>query len=175
MGYKMGTCCLDEPYRYALTVQTDCNSDKTLVVIQCNPSVATGSVSDPTVGKVSIWAEENGFKTVVFLNLFAYVSTNTADLIGKSYDHLVGPNNDEMIAKFITNSSTLVLAWGGSVPLPEAHYLQRVSEIKQRLDHAQVTPYHVGSLSYGRYPRHGRMWNKGNRQLLPLDWTTILP
>ncbi|MBP5996372.1 MAG: DUF1643 domain-containing protein [Azonexus sp.] len=176
MGYKIrkDECYSEGPYRYVLAVDTDSGSDKTLVLVQCNPSVANGKRSDPTVGKVSYWAEENGFKTVVFLNLFAYVSSDTANLEDKSHDLLVGPKNDETLAKYIVHGSTVVLAWGGSVPVSNEHYLQRVTEIKQRLDHAQVTPYRVGNLSYGRYPRHGRMWNKGNRQLLPLEWSAIL-
>jgi hypothetical protein len=33
--------------------------------------------------------------------------------------------------------------------------------------------HHVGALSYGTHPRHGGMWNKGNRDLSVLDWEKI--
>jgi hypothetical protein len=143
-------------------------------VIQCNPSVACENKSDPTVGKVSIWAEESGFSEVVFLNLFSYISAQTTDLVGKSYEDLVGPKNDEILARHIKNGGLVVLAWGGDVPVPDSSYLRRLTEIKQLLDHAEITPNHVGTLSYGKYPRHGRMWNKGNRKLSVLDWGAII-
>jgi hypothetical protein len=113
MAYKITDCFCEHPYRYSLTVRTDCNSERSLIVIQCNPSVARKNVSDPTVGKVSIWAEENGFGEVVFLNLFAYVSPQTADLVGKNYEYLVGTKNDEILARYIKNGGLVVLAWGG--------------------------------------------------------------
>jgi hypothetical protein len=163
MAYKIIDCFRENPYRYSLTVLTDCNSERSLIVIQCNPSKACENMSDPTVGKVSIWAEENGFSKVLFLNLFACVSSQPVDLKGKS---------DEILARHIKNGGLVVLAWGGGVP--DGSYQRRLTEIKQLLDHAEITPNHVGALSYGRYPRHGRMWNKGNREISVLDWGAII-
>ena len=56
-----------------------------------------------------------------------------------------------------------MLAWGGNVPIEKDLYIKRLNEIKNILDNAGATPYKVGALSYGTHPRHGRMWNKGNR------------
>lgn len=174
MSYEITGCERNETYRYALFVDTSCNSTNELVVIQCNPSVANERKSDPTVGKVSNWAKENGFGRIVFLNLFAYISPHTDDLIGKSYDYLVGPKNNEILEKHINNRCTIVLAWGGDVPVGNQIYYQRLNAIKEILDKAGVQPYKVGALSYGTHPRHGRMWNKGNRDLSLLRWESII-
>lgn len=174
MAYKITGCVREHLYRYSLTVRTDCDSGRSLIVIQCNPSVARENVSDPTVGKVSIWAEENGFSDVVFLNLFAYVSPQASDLEGKSYEYLLGPKNDDILAEHLNADAIVVLGWGGNVPVPDSSYRRRLTEIKQLLDRARVTPNHVGALSYGKYPRHGRMWNTGNRTLSALDWRAII-
>ncbi|WP_341661157.1 DUF1643 domain-containing protein [Vibrio sp.] len=174
MSYVITGCERDEIYRYALFVETSCNSEDELVVIQCNPSVANEEKSDPTVGKVSIWAEENGFGKVVFLNLFAYISPCPKDLIGKSYDYLVGSKNNQILEQHINDWSTIVLAWGGDVPVENKIYYQRLSEVKEIMDKTGAQPYKVGALSHGTHPRHGRTWNKGNRELSTLYWESII-
>lgn len=95
MGYQILDCKRDDVYRYALNVKTDYISNKKLVVLQCNPSIANEGQSDPTAGKVSLWAEENLFSEIIFLNLFAYISPHTSDLKDKEYSFLVGQKNDE--------------------------------------------------------------------------------
>ena len=172
--YSIVECDLEHPYRYSLTVETRCKGEKTLVVIQCNPSVAKFNRSDATVGKVSIWAEEYGFGRVIFLNLFAYISPRITDLVDKSYECLVGPRNNEVLASNIGIGAIVVLAWGGDLPLCDDLYKHRLGEIKNLLDRAAVQPYHVGSLVRGRYPRHGRSWNIGNRELSACHWDSIL-
>lgn len=172
--YSIVECDLEHPYRYSLTVETQCKGEKILVVIQCNPSVAKFNLSDATVGKVSIWAEEYGFGRVIFLNLFAYISPRISDLVDKPYDYLVGPRNNEVLASNIGNGAIVVLAWGGDLPLCDYLYKRRLGEIKNLLDVAGVQPYHVGSLVRGRFPRHGRRWNEGNRELSVCRWDSIL-
>ena len=174
MGYKILNCERDDTYRYSLNVKTDCTSNKKLVVIQCNPSVANEGQSDPTAGKVSLWAEENLFSEITFLNLFAYISPHTSDLKEKDYSFLVGSKNDATLKKYISSETTIVLAWGGDVPIEQHLYIKRLNEVKNILDDAKVIPYKVGALSYGTHPRHGRMWNKGNRELSQLNWNEIL-
>ena len=173
MAYTL-TECLEEPdYRYSLVARTDARGSESLAVVQCNPSRASGSRSDPTVGKVSKWAEENGFGSVTFLNLFARRSPQVHEISHLSYTELVGPKNDEALARQAANSSTLVLAWGGTLPVPDELYLKRLAELRELLAGRQV--HRVGSLSGGRFPRHGRMWNAGNRKLEPLEWIELLP
>lgn len=173
MAYAL-TDCIEEPYyRYSLVARTDARGSESLAVVQCNPSRASGTRSDQTVGKVSIWAEENGFSSVTFLNLFARRSPKVDEISHLSYAELVGPRNDETIARHAAHSSTLVLAWGGTMPVPNELYLNRLAELREMLAGRQI--HRVGSLSGGRYPRHGRMWNAGNRKLERVEWTQLLP
>lgn len=174
MGYQLGDCDLEYPYRYALKASIDNDSPKVLVVIQCNPSLATSSGSDPTAGKVAYWAEENGFGEVVYLNLFALISPQTSVLDGKSYEEIVGPRNDSILKEQLKRSGcTVVLGWGGDIPIPDLYYRRRIGEIKKLIDACGHTAHHVGALSYGTHPRHGRMWNKENRDLRILEWEKI--
>lgn len=173
MAYVL-TACLEEPgYRYSLVARTDAEGSESLAVVQCNPSRGSGTRSDPTVGKVSRWAEETGFSSVTFLNLFARRSPQVDEIHHLSYAELVGPRNDETLARHAAHSSTLVLAWGGTLPVTDELYLKRLAELREVLAGRQV--HRVGSLSGGRFPRHGRMWNAGNRNLEQLEWIELLP
>lgn len=174
MGYLLGECDLEYPYRYLLKASISNASQKALVVIQCNPSVATSCGSDPTAGKVAYWAEENGFGEVVYLNLFALISSKTSVLEGKSYEEIVGPRNDDTLREQLNRSGcTVVLGWGGDVPIPDGYYRRRIGEIKNLVEACGHRAHHVGALSYGTHPRHGLMWNKGNRDLRLLNWDEI--
>ena len=174
MGYQLGDCDLEYPYRYSLVAHIDNQSNKPLIVIQCNPSVASNTGSDPTAGKVAIWAEEHGYGEVVFLNLFAIISSQTSVLIGKPYEDIVGPRNDSTLKEQLNRPNcTVVLAWGGDVPIQDAYYIRRLAEIRNLVESSGHTAHHVGALSYGTHPRHGRMWNKGNRDLRILEWEKI--
>ncbi|MFA7487720.1 MAG: DUF1643 domain-containing protein [Lysobacteraceae bacterium] len=113
MTYRLGKCVEDSLYRYSLAVETDAAGAKSLVIVQCNPSLASSTRSDPTVGKVSTWAEETGFASVVFLNLFARRSPNVAEISQLPYADLVGPRNDEVLTRY---SSTQQLSSHGARP-----------------------------------------------------------
>jgi len=171
MAYKIVDHCGDDQYRNSLLAKTDAANEKILLVIQCNPSVASDTRSDPTVGKVCFWAEENGFKNVIFLNLFGKRSPRVCDIEGIEYTALVGAENDEMIRKHLNPMTTLVLAWGGSLPVTREQYKKRLNELSELLCGQKI--HVVGSLSYGIYPRHGRMWNKGNRDLKEINWEAL--
>ena len=173
MTYALTDCHEEQDYRYSLLATTGAAGSASLVVVQCNPSRASGKRSDPTVGKVATWAEENGFRSVTFLNLFARRSPTVHEISHLSYAELVGPRNNEVLAHHATGSSTLVLAWGGSLPVPEELYRQRLVEVWQLL--GERAAHRVGSLAHGRYPRHGRMWNADNRTLELLEWNELLP
>lgn len=173
MGYTLTECQEEQDYRYSLLARTEAAGNLSLIVVQCNPSRASGTRSDPTVGKVSNWAEENAFSSITFLNLFARRSPSVHEISHLSYVELVGPRNDEVLARHTARSSTLVLAWGGTLPVPEELYLRRLVELRKLLGGRPA--HRVGSLAYGRYPRHGRMWNTGNRTLKALEWSELLP
>jgi hypothetical protein len=173
MTYRLGKCVEDSLYRYSLAVETDAAGAKSLVIVQCNPSLASSTRSDPTVGKVSTWAEETGFASVVFLNLFARRSPNVAEISQLPYADLVGPRNDEVLTRYSSTQATVVFAWGATLPVPDDLYQRRLLELHDIF--ASHPIFCVGALSAGHYPRHGRMWNNGNRSLRPLSWNELLP
>jgi hypothetical protein len=173
MPYILQKCIEDSHYRYSLTAVTPATTLKKLVLVQCNPSKASRHRSDSTVGKVCCWAEENGFRFVVFLNLFARRSSRVEIIDGMPLPELVGMNNDRELRQNNDPDATIVFAWGGSLPVREDLYLQRLSDIRKIF--AGRTIHRVGAMSYGRYPRHGRMWNRGNRSLHELSWDELLP
>lgn len=173
MAYTLTDCQEDRDYRYSLLAKTDAEGEASLVVVQCNPSLASGTRSDPTVGKVSSWAEENGFGSVRFLNLFARRSPKVHEISHLLYADLVGPRNNEVLAFHATDNATWVLAWGGSLPVSQNLYHQRLLEVRGLLGDQPV--HRVGALAYGRYPRHGKTWNAGYRSLEPLEWSELLP
>jgi hypothetical protein len=174
VSYTLGSCDVQGRYRYSLQVISAERSPRRLIVIQCNPSVATSQRADPTVGKVARWAVEHGFGETVFLNLFARISPYPDELLGLRYAQLVGPRNDATIAAQLGRpGSTLVLAWGGRLPVDSRRYARRVAEVRGLVTAAGVEAFHVGALTANRYPRHGRMWNRGNRDLRRLAWSSL--
>jgi hypothetical protein len=176
MAYELGVCDLDPPYRYSLIVRTDAPGRRALLVIQCNPSRASSSGSDPTVGKVAHWAEEHGFARVVYLNLFALISSDPRALQRKRYRTIVGPRNDEVLRGHLRmRQSTVVLAWGAGIPVSGQMYRRRLQDLRTLIDEAGRPVHHVGALSHGSHPRHGRMWNGDNRDLKVLAWSSIMP
>ena len=159
----------DDIYRYRLDALTEVKSRRRLVVVQINPSQggqkARGNIlrSDPTVGKVAIWAEENGYCRVNFLNLFAFVSTPQQGLCGRSFDTLVGPRNDEFIESVVYGATTIILAWGKPVgELSNDFFEKRVAEVRGII--GRRCAFTIGPLVDGCYPRHGRTWNDPHRK-----------
>ena len=148
-------------YRWLLEVALlGSESGGRLVVIQMNPSMASDSRSDPTVGKVESWARRHGFSSVVFLNLFAMRTPIQAELLGlaaNDYSTAVGGENDAWITAATQNDGTVVAAWGKPDPALERWTLRRQTEVTALLGAGRV--HRVGTLTQGRWPRHGRGWN----------------
>ncbi len=159
-------------YRYLCETKTRCAGSRSLTIVQLNPSDGGRSRSDPTMGKVSIWAFENKFKSVVFLNLFAYRTKYPSELNGISFSRLLGPKNDDTINQKLSQSTKIVLAWGEPKGNPIlGNVAKRVKELRDLIGRRHV--YRVGDLVGGVYPRHGRGWNQANRRLHKLKWSEL--
>lgn len=169
--YSIKNAEIEGNYRYVLHAETSCSGDKRLAVIQINPSLASNARSDATVGKVANWAQRQGYKQVVFLNLFAYIHPHQDEIPNLPYTILVGPRNDEIIRKYAHPGYDVIAAWGRPAGLLRQHYAERLSQMKELLSDLSIL--HIGGLSYGRFPRHGRAWNKKNDQKNKLHWNTI--
>lgn len=147
-------------YRWLLEVELVGAVGPPLVVVQMNPSTATDTRSDPTVGKVENWARRNGFASVLFTNLFA-IRTPTQDdviaLAGHDYEQAVGSENRRWLLEAAARGP-VVAAWGEpQTPLLLPWVRRRVPEVVALIGPDRLRL--VGPLSGGRWPRHGRGWN----------------
>lgn len=161
-------------YRYRLDVRTRIANRKRLVVIQINPSKAgrrqsRGRIrSDSTIGKVAKWAKDNSYGQVTFLNLFALIATDQAVLSTMRFNKLVGSKNDKFIGDSIRRATTVVVAWGRPHKMLDARkFDRRVQSLRKIIGRRRV--HAVGAPVQG-HPRHGRLWNKGNRELRVFRW-----
>jgi hypothetical protein len=171
--YEIVDCQEEEHYRWSLTVKTIARSTRSLVVVQCNPSYASSTRSDATVGKVSNWAADAGYATVTFLNLFARRSSKVAGIRDLSYRELVGKKNDNVLAELSgRRGATLVFAWGADLPVTPEQYARRLGKLRELVGGRRI--HCVGALSKNRFPRHGRLWNHGNRNIRRLSWGELL-
>ena len=136
-------------------------------MIQINPSLANRRRSDPTVGKVKKWAEEKNYGVVYFLNFFAIVSPKQEKIENLGFGLLVGPKNDAFIAGNPISSDVVIATGKPKGPLA-IYYEKRKIEIISILHGRRL--FHVGDLTKGGFPRHGRMWNLSNRDLRELEW-----
>ncbi len=122
MAYGVLDCQEDDTYRYSLTVTTGFVCNRTLAVIQMNPSHANAQRSDSTVGKIVKWAYESEFAKVTFLNLFAFRSPKIEKLKNKAIDVIIGPKNDAVISMHVAAADVIVLAWGKDIPVNKTVY-----------------------------------------------------
>lgn len=165
--YSIVGCCEVRGYRYRLDVSTASPSAKRVLVVQLNPSTANSLKSDPTIGKVSIWAYEKGFAAITFVNLFAKRTPHPNELVG-TYSEVSGPRNDDTLRAAIREADVIVLAWG-KIPAHLSAYFRRRYRVLHKL--IRKRPVHaVGSALPDGSPRHGRSWNGNNRQLRLHRW-----
>jgi len=146
-------------YRWLLESDLVDAEGSTLVVVQMNPSTASITKSDSTVGKVEHWARSNDFGRVLFTNLFAIRTPyqhQIVELSDNTYERAVGPENDRWLLE-AARQGTVVAAWGK----PDSsliHWVdRRANEVVDLIGSKRLMI--VGSLSGGRWPRHGRGWN----------------
>lgn len=88
----------------------------TIVFLMLNPSTATESTNDPTIGRCHRFAVEwNGGRRggYVICNLFSLI-TPDRKLLELSRDRLRLQENDRHISEAFRGASRLICAWGGS-------------------------------------------------------------
>ena len=170
--YEIVGCCEEVGYRYRLDVSTRVTGRKSLLVVQLNPSKANSQRSDPTVGKVVRWTQtqKDNFARVVFVNLFAKRATDPAKLSGCDYRELIGSGNDSVTRYAVNEADRIIVAWGRIPRSLRCNYLRRRNEIREFIGARPV--YTVGALVGDEFPRHGRAWNRGNRDLRRYVWET---
>ena len=170
-SYTIVRCDEQPSYRYVLEVQTANQTTRVVAVVQLNPSDADSTKSDPTIGKVSIWAAQNQFGRVLFVNLFAVRSQYPTSLVGRPYLWLVGCRNDAACAAALQQADTIIFAWGDFDPSLHPHYRKRVIDLRKIIGSRAI--HAVGAPTAAGRPRHGLMWNSPNRTLRKLSWSSL--
>lgn len=118
--------------------------------VLANPSTADAELDDPTVRKARGFAQRLGFSRFVFVNVFAYRSTDPKGLLGVK--DAVGPENAEHIRKAVANAEVVVLAWGNAIVKPKK------PQAKWTLEHVirpvTLSPIRCYGYTADRSPRH---------------------
>ncbi|WP_167358822.1 DUF1643 domain-containing protein [Halobacillus karajensis] len=147
-------------YRYVLQVRIAPEDlpERKLVVIQKNPSIADENETDATARRVENWARLKGFTTVVYLNLFAYRSTDPKKLNAYPYNKIVGERNNETLKNEINREDTVIIGWGNASDINKTMYMKRAREVHQLVLKAHGRVCIVGEMTKEGYPRHGLLW-----------------
>lgn len=100
-------CCR---YRYSLLRWWSvAASPKTINFICLNPSTATAEISDPTVTRLIVRAQNLGFERLVVTNIFAFRSTDPKGLLKMCDPN--GPDNNAALISVATDADMVVCAW----------------------------------------------------------------
>lgn len=99
----------DCKYRYILKCKWTDDLPK-ITFVMLNPSVANASICDPTLSRCVSFAKSWGYGGINVVNLFAYISTDPANL--KTISDPVGKLNDRYIVEAVEDSELIIYAWG---------------------------------------------------------------
>lgn len=105
----------DGAFRYCLW-RVWSQSRPILMVIGLNPSVASATVSDPTVTRCCVRADREGYGGLFMANLYAFVSTDPKELLN-GFDYAIGVDTDRHLQEMIKFSSRQLVAWGSFKPV----------------------------------------------------------
>ena len=164
--FRRGVRCLPGggKHRYLLEVALSENGGSRLLVIGKNPSTASASRSDPTLGKIEAWARRRGFGRLTLVNLFALRSPYPRDLNGVPYEEAVGGENDAFIRQAARRADVILAAWGNPNGVDEARYARRIGEVVLLRKGMDVRA--LGMTKKG-YPRHGLGWKVSRVRISP--------
>ena len=122
--------------------------------VLANPSTADAELDDPTVRKARGFTQRWGYKRFVFVNVFAYRSTDPKGLRG--VEDAVGPQNEEYIYDAVTGAERVVLAWGNAIVKPlraQAYWTHNRVNMMLKL----TAPAECLGYTADRQPRHPLM------------------
>ena len=144
-------------YRYVLQRSTRIGEPYCCWVM-LNPSIATPTVDDPTIRRVTRFSARWGFHNFVVVNLFALRSTDPSVL--KEAAQPIGPLNDLHIIEQAMGSPMVVCAWGnhGMLHGRDAAVVKMLHKRGINLFAVEVTPRGV--------PRHPLYLNYRDKPML---------
>ncbi|MDS0280056.1 DUF1643 domain-containing protein [Halomicroarcula sp. S1AR25-4] len=116
----------DRQYRYRLSRTWD-TEKPTIAFVMLNPSTADETEDDPTIRRCLGFAEDWGYGSLLVGNLFAYRTSDPADL--RDVDDPVGPENDQHLRDICDEADKVIVAWGTDGDLHD-----REREFVEKLD-----------------------------------------
>lgn len=116
--------------------------------IMLNPSTANETENDATLRRCIRFARDFGYRALVVTNLFAYRSTDPADLYRFPERRRVGVENDEAILTTAWNAGLVICAWGNHGVLA-----RRSTIVRAMLEKNAISLYHLGLTRSGE-PLH---------------------
>lgn len=140
-------------YRYALGRRWS-RGGRSRLYVMLNPSVASDTKRDNTLGRCVSFAQRDGFDALEIVNLYAYRTPHPSVLRRARRDgaDIVGPRNDGAIAAAVARidpGGSIVLAWG-------AQQLEgmedRVSEVLRIVGARPVSCFGVNDDGSPRHP-----------------------
>ena len=150
---KLAIFSNDNKYRYILLREWD-NSKPNLGFIMLNPSTADGEKDDPTIRRCISFAKDNGFGSILVVNICAYRSTNPKLLknLKIPFDH----ENFTWIETIAVICDKTILAYGNSV-----EYAPNYQKTLSRLH--KLKPLYCLGLTKKGHPRHPLYISKNQR------------
>lgn len=121
--------------------------------VLANPSTADAELDDPTVRKARGFTERWGYKRFVFVNVFAYRSTDPKGLLGVK--DAVGPENERYIREAVMRADLVVAAWGNAIVKPKRP--QAAWTRREVIAKATIKPVMCLGYTADRSPRHPLM------------------
>lgn len=114
----MNTCNFSADRRYRYSLFHDLHPllkperKSWLAWIGLNPSKADEQQLDPTLRRIAAFTMANGYTGFVMLNLFAFVSTDPANMLVAADP--IGTENDRTIFRECQQAGRVVCAWGAN-------------------------------------------------------------
>lgn len=109
----------DMRFRYELHREWS-DGDGMALVVMLNPSTADAEENDPTVARVCSFVRASNARKLCVTNLFAYQSPYPDQLAKEAREgrDVVGPDNDEAIARLAADARFILVAWGSCAAAP---------------------------------------------------------
>jgi hypothetical protein len=146
-------------YRYLLTRVLQ-GPNPPLIFCMLNPSTADATFDDPTIRRCVGFANREGARALIVINLYAMRATDPRELL-KALDP-VGPDNDNTIKTVLRSAGKRVVCAWGAFPNAASRAMD-VARMLQREMSAELVCLGVTSKGMPRHP----LYVKSDQPLVP--------
>lgn len=151
--------------KYLLEVPLTNNTNRSILIIMKNPSLANQYKSDRTINNVLKFCHAKQFSKVYIMNLYSYYSTDPkgiADLIQNNMEMLaIGVDNDYILRETLQIVDEVIVAWGSNTFGCTQRYKNRIRQVTCIIGEKDI--YYVESMSKCKwYPKHAQIWSVNN-------------